>query len=125
MPSKCSERDEGSASIPPLHVPSAACCIASVSAGRCVKGSADTCSVSAGVRRATSVSARYWIGAAAFRSSQSSGNRTGLGGGGAGAVAGVVTGDGGTAADGVGGGDDGMAGELFDGDGRVTEGSQS
>jgi hypothetical protein len=88
-----------------------------------MKGSETTCSVSFGVSRATSVSARYFIGGAACAMSQSMGNRTGPVGGGAGGVvgagAGVVATS--TAADSgdAGAGDAGETG-LLNGDGRVT-----
>ena len=129
-PSKCSAREDGMASMPPSHVPSGTCCIASIKAGRCVKGRDVTLSASAGVSRATSVSARNLMAGPAWVSSQSSGNRTGVdGGGGAGGGEGGATGGtrgppAVTAADDVGVALAGRVG-LFGDDGRVTRGSQS
>ena len=103
--------------------------MANSNAGRCVKGNALTNSVSAGVSRATSVSTRYLIDGDACAISQSSGMRTGLGGsggdGGA-ATCGATGGATGPVCAAEGGGTDTLGvSELFDGDGRVTRGSQS
>lgn len=95
--------------------------MASISAGLCVNGSELTFSVSAGASFTTSVSARYLIAGDACVINQSTGNLTGVegGGGGAGATGRVIAVAGVGAAGAA--GDIGLRG-LFGGNGRVTLG---
>src|ERR1043166_8508478 len=90
MPSKCSARADGSVNMEWFQVPSGCCVTANVSAGRCVNGRDATWSLTLPDSLATSVIARYLMGADACSISQMSGNRIGGDGGAVTGVSGVA-----------------------------------
>src|SRR5512133_622685 len=90
LPSPSMPPFEGSASMAPFHVPSYDCRMAISTAGRWKYGVFAYDAGSWSPILATSVTARYWIGSAAFPRIQPSGKTTGAGGGGGGGKSGTV-----------------------------------